>query len=192
MGMATETQSTKSSVSSVVSVALCSVFSVALFSVAVAAARLTYTTPAGWTGTAPSSSMRVAEFMLPRAAGDTEDAQLVIYYFGGEGGGVEANIQRWIGQMKQPDGRSSGSVAKRQTRVVNGLNVTLLDVSGTYISDMTPGNPAHPDKPDFRLRTAVIETPNGPYFVKLVGPRKTVTAGEKGFEQLVSSFKYTP
>jgi hypothetical protein len=136
--------------------------------------------------------MRLAEFTLPRAAGDAEEAQLVIYYFGGEGGGVEANIQRWIAQMKQPDGRPSSAVAKRETREVNGLKVTLLDVTGTYVSDMTPGNPAHPDKPDFRLRTAVVETPKGPYFVKLVGPRKTVTAGDKGFEQLVSSFKYTP
>jgi len=136
--------------------------------------------------------MRVAEFTLPRAAGDAEDAQLVIYYFGGEGGGVEANIDRWLGQMKQPDGRASSAVAKRQVRTVNGLKVTLLDVTGTYVSDMTQGDPAHPDKSGYRLRTAVVETPKGPYFLKLVGPSRTVSAGDKGFEQLVASLKFTP
>jgi hypothetical protein len=38
--------------------------------------------------------MRVAEFALPRADGDTEDAQLVVYYFGGSGG---ASRRIWSG-----------------------------------------------------------------------------------------------
>src|SRR4029453_17678208 len=101
--------------------------------IALAAASLTYTTPDGWKTVPVASSMRVAEFALPRADGDAEDAQLVVYYFGGQGGSVEANLQRWVGQMQQADGRPAAPVARRQTRVVNGLAVTLLDVSGTYI-----------------------------------------------------------
>ena len=168
------------------------IVAVAMTAAMSAAADLSYVTPDGWIQKAPSSSMRVAEFTLPRAAGDSEDAQLVIYYFGGGGGGVDANIERWVGQIRQPDGRPSDAVAKRQTRTVNGLKVTLLDVAGTYVSDMTPGNPAHPDKTGYRLRAAVVETPKGPYFLKLVGPARTVTAGEKGFEQLVASLKVAP
>ena len=72
--------------------------------------------------------MRVAQYALPHAAGDTQDAELVVYYFGGSGGTVEANIERWVGQMQQPDGRPSSAVAKRQSRTVNGLKVTLVDV----------------------------------------------------------------
>ena len=49
--------------------------------------------------------MRVAQYKLPKAAGDSEDALLVVYYFGqGQGGSPQANIDRWIEQMKQPDG----------------------------------------------------------------------------------------
>ena len=35
--------------------------------------------------------MRVAQFALPRAASDAADAELVVYYFGGSGGSVNAN-----------------------------------------------------------------------------------------------------
>jgi hypothetical protein len=41
------------------------------------------------------------------------------------------------------------------------------------------------------LRAAVIETPNGPYFIKLVGPAKTIAAHEKAFEQFLSSIGYS-
>ncbi len=78
--------------------------------------------------------MRVAEYVLPRAAGDTEDGELIVYFFGGSGGSVDANIERWLGQMQQPDGRASRDVATRSTRVINGLNVTTLDLAGTYTS----------------------------------------------------------
>lgn len=155
-----------------------------------AAAGLTFTAPAGWTSIPSSSSMRVAQFQVPRATGDTADAELIVYYFGGSGGTVEANIERWLGQMQQPDGGSSSAVAKRERRTVNGLKVTLVDVSGTYIAEMTPGSGERHNSPNFRLRAAVIETANGPYFVKLTGPARTVAAADKPFEQFLSSLKY--
>ena len=165
---------------------------VALLSAALlfAAGQLTFTTPAGWHAQAPTSSMRIAEFALPHADGDGEDAQLVIYYFGGEGGSVDANLQRWVGQMQQPDGRPSNAVAKKETRSVNGLSVTLLDVSGTYVAEMAPGAVAHNNKPNFRLRAGVVETRNGPYFIKLTGPAKTVGKWDTAYAQFVGSLKF--
>jgi len=139
-----------------------------------------------------TSSMRTAQFALPHSAGDAQDAELVVYYFGGSGGTVEANIERWLGQMQQPDGKPSSAVAQRQKRTVNGLAVTLVDVAGTYIAEMTPGAKERHNSPDFRLRAAVIETANGPYFIKLTGPAKTVAAHDKAFEQFLSSVKYQP
>jgi hypothetical protein len=156
------------------------------------AAGLTFTAPAGWKAVPTSSSMRVAQYGLPRAAGDTEDAELVVYYFGGSGGTVEANIDRWVGQMQQPDGRPSSAVAKRQSRTVNGLKVTLVDVPGTYVAEMTPGSTQRHNSANFHLRAAVIETTNGPYFIKLIGPAKTVAASEKQFEAFLGSVKFTP
>ena len=42
----------------------------------------------------------------------------------------------------------------------------------------------------FRLRAGVIETSNGPYFIKLTGPAETITKWDKAFEQFVASLKY--
>ena len=154
------------------------------------AAGLTYSAPPAWKPVATSSSMRVAQFALPHAPDDANDAELVIYYFGGSGGSVDANIQRWIGQMQQADGRPSSEVAKQSKRTVNGLAVTLVDVTGTYVAEMSPGSQERHNSPNFRLRAAVIETANGPYFIKLTGPARTVAAHEKSFEQFLESVKY--
>ena len=138
------------------------------------AAGLSFTAPEGWKPAATSSSMRVAQFVLPRAAGDSQDAELVVYYFGGSGGTIDANIDRWVAQMQQP----AGAKPARAKRTVNGLAVTLVDVSGTYVAEMTPGAAQRHNSPNFRLRAGVVETPNGPYFIKLTGPAKTVAGHE--------------
>ncbi len=106
-----------------------------------------------------------------RAAGDTEDAELIVYFFGPGRGRVDANIDRWVGQMEQPDGGAEGK-ARRDAQTVNGLKVTMVDVSGTYIAEMRPGAAEHFNKPGFRLRAAVVETPRGPYYIKMTGPAK--------------------
>jgi hypothetical protein len=162
--------------------------SIAAFS----AAGLTFTKPDAWKAVPSASSMRVAQFSLPRAAGDPADAELVVYYFGGTGGSVEANIERWVGQMQQPDGRPSSAVAKRSTRQVNGLRLTVVDVTGTYVAEMTPGSAQRHNSPNFRLRAAVVETAKGPYFIKLTGPAKTIAASEGAFETFLTSLKYEP
>lgn len=151
---------------------------------------LKFKVPAGWVEEERTSSMRVAQYKLPRAAGDTEDASLVLYYFGqGQGGSTTANIDRWIGQMKQEDG-SRAKGAKDEQLVANGLKVTTVDVSGTYVAETSPGSGTFNNKPAYRLRAAVVETPNGSYFVKLVGPEKTVTQWNDSFVSYIKSFEF--
>ena len=155
----------------------------------VQAAGLAFTPPKAWQPRAPSSSMRVAEFVIPRAAGDAEDAEAIIYFFGGTGGSADANITRWIGQIQQPDGSASAARATRETRTINGLKVTTIDVSGTYVAEVRPGASEHYNKPGFRLRAAVVETPRGPYFIKVTGPAKTIAAAEADYKALLGSLK---
>jgi hypothetical protein len=151
---------------------------------------LKFRVPAGWVEEERTSSMRVAQYKLPRAPGDTEDASLVLYYFGPtQGGSTTANIDRWISQMKQEDG-STAKGAKEEHLDANGLKVTSVDVSGTYVAEMAPGSGTFHNKPAYRLRAAVVETPNGSYFVKLVGPEKTVTQWNDSFVSYVKSFEF--
>ncbi|HLG17833.1 MAG TPA: hypothetical protein VJH03_25550 [Blastocatellia bacterium] len=158
---------------------------------ATATGDLKYKAPPGWVVESTTSSMRAAQYRLPRAEGDDEDASLVLYYFGpGQGGSVEANLDRWVGQMEQPDGRPSKDKARSESATVNGLKVTSLDVTGTYTAEMSPGSGSRQNRPDYRLRAAVIETPKGPYFVKLVGPEKTVKRWETEFKAYIDSFEF--
>ena len=151
---------------------------------------LKFRVPAGWVEEQRTSSMRVAQYKLPKAEGDTEDASVVLYYFGpGQGGSTAANIDRWIGQMKQDDG-SAAKGAKDEQLVANGLKVTTVDVSGTYVAETAPGSGTFNNKPAYRLRAAVVETPNGSYFVKLVGPEKTVTQWNESFLSFIKSFEF--
>jgi hypothetical protein len=151
---------------------------------------LHYQVPEGWVTEKPSSSMRFAQFKLPRADGDEEDASLVVFFFGAnQGGSVSDNIDRWVGQMQQADGSSSKDKARTETLTVNGLKVTTVDVSGTYTAQMSPGSEKHFNSGNYRLRAAIIETPRGNYFAKLIGPTKTVGHWEQAFVDYVKSFE---
>ena len=152
---------------------------------------LKFTVPTGWVEEERTSSMRVAQYRLPKATGDTEDASLVLYYFGqGQGGSTAANMERWIGQMKQADGSSSKDKAKEEHLEAHGLKIATVDVTGTYVAETAPGSGTFHNKPSYRLRAAVVETPKGSYFVKLVGPEKTVTHWNDSFMSYLRSFEF--
>jgi hypothetical protein len=161
------------------------------FTLAAPLATLKFDAPPDWVSKAPSSSMRVAEWSLPKTAGDAEDAILTLYFFGAsQGGNVQANLDRWIGQMAQPDGRQSKDVAKTSSLTSHGLKVTFVDVAGTYVAEVTPGSTEHFNKPGFRQCAAVVETPGGPYFVKLTGPEKTVAKWQDTYTAFLKSLRY--
>ena len=169
------------------------VFASSLFALAfLTSATLKFDVPQGWVTKAQTSSMRVAEFTLPKVAGDAEDAALAIFYFGGQGGSVQANLDRWTGQMTQPDGRPSKDLAKTTKVSSRGLPITLVDLSGTYVAEVSPGSTERFNKPGFRLRAAVIETKEGPYFVKLTGPEKTVARWDDAFMSFLKSLRIEP
>ena len=139
--------------------------------------------PEGWQSEPPSSSMRKAQYVLPRQAGDPEDAEMVVFYFGtGSAGSVEANLQRWRGQMKGARGDTRKSTA-------NGLTVTTLDVKGSYAASMGPMMKSGKEKPNYRMIASIIESPAGAYYFKLTGPQKTVEHWYSSFEQFINSAK---
>ncbi len=150
---------------------------------------LKFTAPAGWVSEPPSSSMRKAQFRLPRAEGDSEDAEMVVFYFQGGGGGVQANIDRWIGQFSKADGSPANDVAKVEKKTVHGISVTTVDVSGTYSGAMGPMGGASQPKGSYRMLAAVAEASDGPWFFKLTGPEKTVTKWESSFQSFVDTFQ---
>jgi hypothetical protein len=155
------------------------------------AGELRYKVPEGWVVEKPTSDMRFAQYKLPKTGGDSEDALLIVYYFGkGQGGPAQANIDRWINQMQQPDGSPSKDKAKTETLTVNGLAVNTVDVLGNYSGGMSPDSAPSEKKAIYRLRAAVVETPNGSYFVKLTGPEKTVGHWDQAYTDYIKSFEF--
>ena len=136
-----------------------------------------------WARVPAASEMRAAQFRLPKAGSDTEDGELVLFHFGsGQGGGTQDNIDRWLGQIAQPDGSPTTAKAVTLIRTVNGLKVTSVDASGSYtgMGDKAP-------RTGWRLLGGVVEGKGGPWFWKAVGPATTIEAAKVGFETLLGS-----
>lgn len=152
--------------------------------------------PASWTPVEPEGAaarFRLAQFKLPRAAGDPADPILIVFYFGpGGGGGVPENVERWKGMFEAPTG---GAV--KQTKVAEqtrpGLRITTVDLSGTYKDRPAPMAPTFTPRPNYRMLAAAVETtaPNGqgPYWIRLVGPARSVAAQKAAWEAFLASLK---
>ncbi len=150
------------------------------------AAGIKWTPPSSWKQDA-ARAMRVATYSIPASKGDAEGAECAVFYFGpGQGGSVDANVQRWVAQFETPDGKPLAASAPKKSKV-NGLTVTRLDVQGTYLASAGPMASSAVKKPGYKLMGAIVEAPEGPVFFKLTGPAKTVTAAKADLEKLLVS-----
>ena len=152
------------------------------------ATRLTWDRPEEWIEEPPANSMRQAQYRVPGEAGD---GQCVTYYFGaGQGGGTMANAERWADQFTQPDGSSTRELLQTETIQVEGLEVLIVSVTGTYNEGgmMMTGAPAK-TMPGYMLLGAVVEGPDSNWFFKFTGPEQTVRDNEEQFRGLVASVR---
>jgi hypothetical protein len=149
---------------------------VAAYLAADSGAGVQWTQPKNWQKQA-QRPMRLATYLVP------EGGECGVYYFGpGQGGSVQANLDRWIGQFPQPDEKPN-----IQNKTIHGLKVTTVDVAGAYTGMGGPNAPASAPKPGYRLLGAIVETSQGSIFFKFTGPRKTVAANQAGFDAMVDS-----
>jgi hypothetical protein len=139
--------------------------------------------PTEWKEEAPSNKMRLTQFKLPKAGGDKEDAELVI--FKGLGGSSDANIKRWKEQFANGDAKTS------EMKVAGKYPAFYLDITGTYLSKFPPFDPNAKvvRKPEYRMLAVHLEGPDNVYHIKLTGPAKTVEHYKKGFDEWLKNFK---
>lgn len=132
---------------------------------------LKWTAPAGWqekTGV----GMRKATFTIPGANGAT--AELAVTAFPGDVGGDLANLNRWRGQLSLPpvtEAEFAGAVTRLS---VNGLTVTLADITGGG------------DNPQ-RLLGAMVPHAGATWFFKLTGPAALVATEKPAFLSFVQT-----
>jgi hypothetical protein len=127
--------------------------------------------------------MRAAEYTVPRATGDSEDGECIVITFGpGQGGGVDENVDRWVAQF------SGATKPERSKQQIHGLNVTRVEVGGTYTPMRMPGMAAAPSsRPGWRLLGAIVEAPSGLWFFKVTGPDATVKAARPDLEAMLAT-----
>jgi len=147
---------------------------------------ITLNVPTNWKAQKPTSRLRLGQFDIPAAKDDKEAAELAIYSFGGGGGGINANIKRWVGQFES-EGRS---VKVTEGKSPQGPYV-VVDLKGTY---RKPTGPPFQQKtvptPGSRMLAIILTVEKkANFFLKLTGPEKTVTATEAAFRKSFSADK---
>lgn len=145
---------------------------------------LTFVLPEGWTAVEPRSPMRKAQASVPGPGGA---ATLTVFHFGpGGGGGVEANLARWEGQLI-PD---AGATPERKHLEGTGTTIYLTSLDGTLKPSRMSGVPS--PVPGSRLLGAVVEGEGGPWFFKVTGPAMTVRLAMPDFVQMLAGAKVGP
>jgi len=147
--------------------------------------------PADWAVKPVTSSMRAAQFVLSDKKG--EEAEMVVYYFGEGGAGpLEANIDRWLGQLTQPNGKPTKDIAKIEKAKFAGQDATIISATGHIMTSAMPGGPPPMDIADGMLLAAIVESPTGPYYFKGTGSRKTLQANLPKFKTMLASLQLRP
>ena len=139
---------------------------------------ITLKIPATWKQEEPSSRLRVGQFSVPATEGDKEPSELGIFFFGGDGGGVDANLKRWNEQFTGEDKK----VKLTQGKATAG-DYYFSEVSGTYQKPVGPPIMGKKEPtPGYRSLNVILQVPEkGNYFLRLIGPDKTVKAAAESF-----------
>jgi len=138
---------------------------------------LAWKAPAGWKEE-PGSGMRMATFKL---ADRPDDIDVSIVPLSGAAGGLQANLQRWAGQIGLEIAPADfngfindASVVKTQAGAEASIyNFTILQKG---LNDSTKS-----------MIAAMIELGEETVFVKMTGTIKTVTQNYEAFKQLTQS-----
>ena len=140
--------------------------------------------PTSWKQSPASNNLRTAQFAIPKVEGDKDDAELVVYFFGGAGGGVNANLERWSGQF-QPGGKKQ-KIYKGQSKQGEYY---LLDITGVYNKPIGPPiNRQTNPTPGYQMMAVVLMIKDkGNYFLKLTGPQKTVAAAAQALRVAIDA-----
>ncbi len=150
--------------------------------------------PAEWTSQAATGQFRLSQFTVPAAPGEKAPATFIIFHFGKNGGGsVPDNVKRWRGMLKAEASTPDPLAVKEGVTERKGLRITSLDLTGTYQERPFPASDQITPRPGYRMLAAVVETTGengeGPFFLRLVGPGKSVTAAKAGWDKVLASFK---
>lgn len=144
---------------------------------------VTFTRPDKWESVTVESPMRAAQFKVTDADGKTS-AEVAFFQFGpGQGGDVQANVDRWLGQFAEPKDQLKSKV---DNVTIGKTKVTYVSAEGTYRNGM-PGGPTAA-MTDYGLMGAIIGNDgDNKIFIKMTGPKGLVKSATDDFKKMVES-----
>lgn len=114
--------------------------------------------------------------------GKKDGPLLKFYHFGkGQGGGVEANLERWKGQFQNGEAEVT---PKEMT--FGEQKVTMVTMTGTYMVGPMMARDKTPT-PDSMLLGAIIPHPGGDVFLKMTGKEEDLKKVQEDFKKLLKS-----
>lgn len=144
------------------------------------------TAPEDWKREKPRSRIIEHEFNVPPAEGDEQPGRMTIM---AAGGSIDANIERWYAQFKQPDGGKTADAATKEKKEIAEVEVHLVDISGTFIDRPNP-MAAGVERENYRMLGAILVGDKiGQYFIKFYGPAKTVEEQQKAFVEMIEGLE---
>ena len=142
----------------------------------------TFNRPANWEWVETTSAMRKAQLKVPDPKGKS-GADVIFFHFGkGDGGGTKANVDRWLGQFKEPRDQIQ---AKTEETTIGKHKVTFVHAQGTYLSGMPGG--AQTPMTDYALQGAIIESDEGNVFIRMTGSKDLVVSATPEFKKMVEA-----
>lgn len=138
---------------------------------------LNWQTPPGWSER-KGSGMRLVTFTGDSPQGTTETT---IISLGGQAGGLEANVTRWIRQIglsARPEELQVFLSRQESITTVSGLQTTLVDL--TQLQTNMPGTAPS-------LIAAIIDRGRSQIFIKMTGSKDAVKNQLENFRALITS-----
>lgn len=134
-----------------------------------------------WKWEPPRNAMRVINWIVPAPDG-AQTAELVVTYFReAPGNTIDANIRRWSSQFRDGDLPAQPEITEIEQA---SLPVTLVELNGEYLG-MSGGF----HKADYTMLVAMVTSPSGSVFIKLLGPNETVAQTRGDFMAMLEGIE---
>jgi hypothetical protein len=130
--------------------------------------------PAAWRWVKPSAQFRTLQYAVPG------EAELIVSVFpAGDGGALEANIERWANQFG-----GASSVKARSDRAVGEIRVTRVDFAGDF-----KGMGMAQARTGMLQLGAIVQAPTQSVFIRLLGPASVVESVRAEFDALAAGVR---
>lgn len=136
--------------------------------------------PREWLRKKPPIDFILAEFVLPRAPGDPEDAQLTVTAVG-------PNNPDRLNQLRDQLKKSPGQATVEHLKI-SGVEVILVDASANY-GEMPGVFAPEVREGRYRVLNAIVPVGEKLYFVNCSGPEKTVGNYARQFRDFLLGMK---